>query len=274
MSNFDNLFNELYDFACGETLSKTVREKIEKQGYKWVLQVYDDGKCGDDQRYVGCIFATEEEAMNRLKEIYESALKERNIKASFNEERRAAFFTTYYHKRVENNMSIYVVKEKINLMDMTVSEFYDKISFDYGSENVDFDCYITSGFLSNLTEEDWVFTSPYSRFKLRLYRYGSHEYDCCYHIIGEYGSELFNRGIEFYRDDKMTTVLEKIKKEDDAYYTTFLSNVRKITDAGGEYVLDMRRQDYECRYMLRKKDEFSVRIGEDSRIYITAKVKE
>lgn len=252
------------------------RKRFTEQEYQWVLRVYE-WNIGDedDAQYEQDVFATEEEAQNGLKEMYEKALEEYEIYDSSFDVNKAEYRPIFYDE--VGRVKMYVHKEKTNYLDMTVGEFYDKMSFIYGDKQgltSSADAYETVGFIADLTDEDWIFKSPYYTFKFQVYYYSPHPDDVIYKIIGNgFGGE--HRGMELYRDDKMSKVLQDIKNEDDEYYTALLSNVKKITDIGGEYVIISNRQEEEYRYLLwEHKDEFCISWKKGNKVAIIAKVKE
>lgn len=252
------------------------RKRFTEQEYQWVLRVYEWNF--EDEEYEHSekdVFATEEEAQTRLKELYEKALEEHDIYKSSFDVNKAQYFPIYYNEVGDVKMCIH--KEKTNYLDMTVGEFYDKMSFIYGDKQVPISSaegYETVGFIADLTDEDWIFKSPYYTFKFQVYYYSPHPDDVIYKIIGDgFGRE--HRGMELYRDDKMSKVLQDIKNEDDEYYTALLSNVKKITDMGGEYVIISNRQEEEYRYLLwEHKDEFCISWEDGKKIAITARKAE
>ena len=248
-------------------------EKTSKdQEFQWVLRVHETYYNGEeDQKYEEDTFATEEDALDRLKEMYETALKEYKIYDSAFEGHKATYRTKYYNK-IESHVCMYIKKEKKNYIDMTMEEFYDKISFIYGDEEEltsSAESYETMGRLMDLTNEKWIYNSPYNTFKLQVYYYGSHPDDCCYKIIGK-GFGDNNRGREYSRDSKMSEVIQDIKNEDNEYYNMFLSNVKKITDVGGEYYIDYNRQQCEYSMLLEIDDFYFKYIGKNT-FSITAK---
>ena len=252
------------------------RKRFTEQEYQWVLRVIEWNF--EDEEYEHSekdVFATEEEAQTRLKELYEKALEEHDIYKSSFDVNKAQYFPIYINE--VGDVKMYVHKEKTNYLDMTVGEFYDKMSFIYGDKQgltSSAEAYETVGFIADLTDEDWIFKSPYYTFKFQVYYYSPHPDDVIYKIIGKgFGDE--HRGMELYRDDKMSKVLQDIKNEDDEYYTALLSNVKKITDMGGEYVIISNRQEEEYRYLLwEHKDEFCISWEDGKKIAITAKAKE
>lgn len=244
-------------------------EKIEGQEYQWVLRVYDwyyDGE--EDQQYEDGVFATEEEALERLKEEYES----RPVYCDFSTfEGHKAVFTTRDYR-----VALKVVKEKTNYLDMTIEEYYDKISFNYGSKQgltSSAEAYETPEFYLHLDfDEKWLMSSPYASCRLQFYQYAPHPDDCCFRLVG-CGFTTDCYGKSYCRNIKMSEVLQDMKNDYNEYYTAFLSNVKKITDMGGKYLLDINWQSMEFYYMMDKKDEFNIDF--DGRfITITAKVKD
>lgn len=250
-----------------------MENKIKDNEFQWVLRVYEKYYNGEEnQKYEEDIFSTEKEALDRLKEMYESALKEYRIYDSSFDGHKATYSTKYYN-RIESDVCMYIVKEKINYIDMTIEEFFNKTSFIYDMKEVDCcsaEAYETNGFLMDLTDERWIFDSPYRTFKLQVYHYGPDSYDCCYRIIGK-GFSDDDKGREYYRDDKMSKVLQDIKNDDNEYYNIFLSNIKKIIDSGGEYIIDIHRQEYEYNYLLHRMNEFCLKFIGENTVSVTAK---
>ena len=251
------------------------KKRFTEQEYQWVLRVikHDYYDSEEDEQYEEDVFATEEEAQSRLKELYEKALEDYDIDRSSFDVNRAEYAD------VDGSVRMYIKKEKTNYLDMTVGEFYNKVSFIYGDKQgltSSAEAYETSGFLHDLTKEDWIYNSPYLSFKFQVYYYSPHPDDVIYKIIGDgFGDILDFGGMSLSRDTKMSEVLQDIKNEDDEYYATFLSNVRKITDNGGEYLLDRERQKLEYYYIYKQnKDEFCIDSIGNNKVRITAKVKE
>lgn len=252
-----------------------MKKRNKEQEYQWVLRICETYFNGEDnQQYEEDIFTNEVDALDRLKEMYEDALKEYRIYDSSFDGHRAEYRTRYYN-RIDSCVNMYIKKEKTNYLDMTIEEFYDKISFIYGDEQDHLtssaEAYETTGFLMDLTDEKWIFKSPYMTFKLQVYYYGSHPDDCCYRIIGK-GFSDDNKGREYYRNDKMSKVLQDIKNEDNEYYNIFLSNIKKITDSGGEYIIDTHRQKYEYEYLYNRMNEFCLKNIGKNIVSVTAKM--
>jgi hypothetical protein len=256
-----------------------MKKKFQNQEFMWVVRVYEKLNGEEPQKYELDEFATEEEALNKLKEEYEYALKEFNIYDSEFEGNKARYRTRYYG-RIDGWCNMWIVKQKTNYLDMTIEEFYDKCEYKYGSKDnstTSSEGSETGGFLMELTDEIWWHWSPYSSFKLQGYYYSPHPDDCVFKVIAEgIGDGIHYHGRSYYRDVKMSEVVEDIKNEDVAYYNRFISNVKQVVDAGGVYILDSRRQGNESNYILHNyKDDFCITGSEGGYIeHITAKVKE
>ena len=212
-----------------------MEKEIKNQEYQWALRInesyYDE--FDEDTKYEE-IFTTEDDAINALKEEYEYALKEyETCNSELDLKKHQATYNIKYNDEIVGYVDMCVVKQKTDYLDMTIEEYWNKVEFLNGSEQIgesSAEAYETQIFLSELSEEDWIFISPYYTSKFKGFWYGSHPDDCIYHVQGEGFNSNYH--LEYYREDKMRKVLQDIKNEDEKYYTTIMSNIKEITDAG------------------------------------------
>lgn len=230
--------------------------------YQWALRVkeiyYDD--FDEDTQYEE-IFESEEEALNELKEKYEYDLEENEIcDSEINLKDKSATYSIEYNDEIVGRVHMWVVKQKSDCLDMTIEEFWHKISFIYGEEeitNCNAEAYETQAFLSKLSEERWIYVSPYYTFKLKGFWYSPHPDDCIYHIEGDGFSNDYYKS--YSRETKMRDILQEIKNDDEKYYKTILSNIKEITDSGCKYIIDINRQNYIYDYITLHQNEYNVK---------------
>lgn len=248
-----------------------MEKEIKNQEYQWVLRVketyYDE--FDDDSRYEKK-FTTEEDAINALKEEYEYALKEyETCNSELDLKKHQATYNIKYNDEIVGYVDMWVVKQKTDYLDMTIEEYWNKVEFLNGSEQIgesSAEAYETHIFLLDLSEEDWIFISPYYTSKFKGFWYGTHPDDCIYNVQGE--GFHSNYHLEYYREDKMRKVLQDIKNEDVKYYTTIMSNIKEITDAGCKYIIDTNREEYIFRYITSYQNEYKVEGHWDNGMYI------
>ena len=249
-----------------------MEKEIKLQKYQWVLRVmetYYDEFFDDNSRYEK-IFVTEEDAINALKEKYEYALKEyETCNSELDLKKHQATYNIKYNDEIVGYVDMWVVKQKTDYLDMTIEEYWNKVEFLNGREEIgesSAEAYETHIFLSELSEEDWIFISPYYTSKFKGFWYGSHPDDCIYHVQGEGFNNDYHR--EYYRETKMREVIQDIKNEDEKYFTTIISNIKEITDAGCKYIIDKNREEYIFRYITLHQNEYKVEGHWDNGMYI------
>jgi DNA-directed RNA polymerase subunit RPC12/RpoP len=252
-----------------------MEKEIKNQEYQWVLRIdesyYDE--FDEDTKYEK-IFATEEDALNNLKEYYEYVSKKYEIYDSeLDLKEHNATCRIKYNDEIVGRVNMWIKKQKSDYLDMTVEEYWDKVEFLYGSEQIGVssaEAYETDIFLSELLREDWIHISPYYISKFKVFYYGMHPDDCIYHLQGEgFNNDYYHR--EYYRETKMREVIQDIKNEDAKYYTTIMSNIKEITDAGCKYIIDINRDEYIFGYIFSHQNEYKVEGHLEDSIYtITA----